>query len=64
MPKGKQPVTSPVTVPLTFRGLAWCDGCGTELAPGDRLSGLCAACLNPKPKRPIPRYGRRGDRRG
>jgi len=31
---------------LTFRGLDLCDGCGTRLAPGDRLSGLCAACLD------------------
>ncbi len=29
---------------LTYRGLDWCDGCGAELAPEDRLSGLCVAC--------------------
>ena len=45
MLKGKQPVSAPDTLPLTFRGLDLCDGCGTRLEPSDRLSGLCQACF-------------------
>jgi len=29
---------------LRYRGLQYCDACGVDLAPTDRLSGLCAAC--------------------
>ena len=43
MGEHKQPVSFPETLPLTFKGLEWCDGCGVRLVPGDRLSGLCAA---------------------
>lgn len=45
-PKRKpEPVSTPDTPSLTFRGLDLCDGCGATLEPGDRLSGLCPACL-------------------
>lgn len=39
------PVAIPTTATLTFRGLDICDGCGGRLDAGDRLCGLCAACL-------------------
>lgn len=32
---------APASLGLTFRGLQWCDGCGTELARGEQLAGLC-----------------------
>lgn len=47
MMRTREPVTCPVTRPLTFKGLDLCDGCGATLDPRDRLSGLCAACLAP-----------------
>jgi hypothetical protein len=43
--KSTRPVTGPDVLDLTFRGLDLCDGCGARLEPGDRLSGLCPACL-------------------
>ncbi len=42
----RKPKAEPVA--LTFRGLDLCDGCGVGLHPGDRLSGLCPACRDPK----------------
>jgi hypothetical protein len=47
----KHPEPEAVTLPLTFQGLDLRDGCGARLEPGDRLSGLCPACLEPKTKR-------------
>ncbi len=44
------PVSALETLPLTFRGLDLCDGCGTRLAPGDRLSGLCPTCSADPPE--------------
>jgi hypothetical protein len=41
----RHPEPEPAPFPLTFHGLDVCDGCGTRLAPGGRLTGLCAACL-------------------
>jgi hypothetical protein len=38
------PMTSPDPPPSTFKALDLCDGAGTRLAPGDRLSGLCPTC--------------------
>jgi NMD protein affecting ribosome stability and mRNA decay len=38
---------------LTYRGLNFCDGCGTPLEPDKRLSGLCPRCQpsrKPTPK--------------
>jgi len=58
----REPVTVSVARLLTFHGLDLCDGCGTRLDPKGRLSGLCPTCQNPKPERPIPRYGRAADR--
>ena len=45
--KGKlaRATKSPEALTLTFRGLDLCDGCGTRLDPGDRLTGLCGACM-------------------
>ena len=34
------------TPPLTFKALDLCDGCGAGLEPGERLAGLCVACLD------------------
>lgn len=45
MKRTREPVTPRETPALTFKGLAWCDGCGAKLDPGDRLSGLCPACV-------------------
>ncbi len=42
------PVAVSESLALTFRGLDLCDGCGTRLEPGDRLSGLCPVCLGVK----------------
>jgi hypothetical protein len=39
------PEPVPAPLPLTFHGLDVCDGCGTRLAPGGRLTGLYPACL-------------------
>ncbi len=38
------------TPTLSFQAIDLCDGCGTELALGDRFSGLCPECWEPKPK--------------
>jgi hypothetical protein len=44
-PTTTHPAAVPAPFPLTFQGLDLCDGCGTRLAPGGRLTGLCSACL-------------------
>ncbi len=56
----RKPKAEPVA--LTFRGLDLCDGCGARLNPGDRLSGLCPACLEPKATGRISRHRARPER--
>jgi hypothetical protein len=50
-------VALPAAPESTFRGLEWCDGCGTRLDPGDRLFGLCPACLETNAEEPISEHG-------
>jgi hypothetical protein len=53
---------SPEALTLTFKGLDHCDGCGARLDRGDRLCGLCPACLDSKAEDPIPKPRPTGDR--
>ena len=34
---------------LRYRGLQYCDACGANLVPTDRLAGLCDTCRGPMP---------------
>jgi hypothetical protein len=54
-----------MTTPLRFVGMGFCDDCGNELRPGERLAGLCAPCARgaANEKQHGPTYGLSGDRR-
>jgi hypothetical protein len=56
------PVTAPALATLTFRGLEFCDQCGTRLDPGDRLAGMCPACLGPNGTEPMAKPGLKNPR--
>jgi hypothetical protein len=42
---------------LTYPGLGRCDGCGTQFAPDERLSGLCPTCQPPRKPTPKTKVG-------
>ena len=52
---------------IVYRGLAFCDNCGTDLQPREQFAGLCRKCQaslpshrqGPREKRERPRRDRR-----